>query len=226
MSFANPNVEEITGAFAASLPGGWQIITAGRERFGSWEWQASHWPDRRRPQSLIVLALTPSAADDWQATRGIMDAWAGAEIHGRFLRTRVATVDLDLLPEWVDFRRRIIETQVQMAARASRETPAAAIVQTYGALEQAEPPRAELDRIDDRFRELPGFERPPVRLPDLLGLVRERGEVSVGEAAEALGLQTGAVLELAFAEVREGRVRIQQRGREIYLLAGPPELNP
>jgi hypothetical protein len=213
--------------FAAALSPEWQTTKVGRERFGSWEWDAWRWPDRRRPRAWVIFAVTPIESDAHRATRADIETWAAADIHGRYLRRRVVTVELELSDYISSDRREIISMQIGMSATQASQVRAVDIRAADEPLEfvPPEPPSLRLPTEELTERQaLP--QRAGVLTSDWLGPLRGRREVGLGEAAAQLSLPISEILELALQEVREGRLRVQQRGKEIYLqpvAGGPPE---
>jgi hypothetical protein len=225
MALELPYLEHFGSAFADALPDGWELDAFAKERHGSWEWTASVWPDKRRPHAWVLLAVTPTEASDNRATRAVTEAIAVAEFRNRYTRMPVASLELNLESETAPARTGLVRAQVEMATRQAIGLRAADLTEAYGDLETEEPPpsrKLQAKRIDPLF-ELPEESMLERAWPELF---RARREVSVAEAAMVLGVPEPGVLELALQEVRRGRLRLEQRDREIFLLLGPAELTP
>ena len=224
MPYTLAAVDELSETFATALPQGWDVAIKARERFGSWEWHASRWPDRRSPRQWAILAVTPTEAAADSATRAVIETWAAAEIRTRFTRRLVAAVEMPLVPDGERERRTVVSMEVAMAVNQAGALRPADIQTTYEPLHMVDARSpSEASRAEDVPERLGVAEVSTVEL-DWLGPLRGRTEVSVEEAATILGRSVAVVLERALIDVRAGRLRVQQRGRELYLVRDSPEL--
>jgi hypothetical protein len=219
MPYVLPHVDDFGDAFHEALPLGWEVAIAGRERFGSWEWNAWNWPDRRRPRAWVILAITPTESSDGRASRAVIDVWAASEIHERYRRERLSAVELELMDELSGEGRELIRMQVATTAAHAAQLRAADIGDTYAPLELIQPRPLGLTELRVPTIERGLLEGAGQLQSDWLGPLRGRAEVSLSEASSMLEQPVSRILELALQDVRDGRLRVVQRNREIYLVA-------
>lgn len=216
MGFALVYLEEFAATFERTLPESWTSWISNRERFGSWEWEAFTHPDKRLPRAWTALCVTPTAAVADRATRAVAETWAIGEKADRFHRELVASSELPLTqagaPELI---RRTVSAHVLAAAERATELRSGEVQTRYLEIQHTDAPIARERASEARI------ERVRAELPEL---VRSHPDLTLEDVAGMLGTSQASALEIVLIEVRRGRVQVEQRGRQILLRAGTPEL--